>query len=81
MKNQKLGPMAALLLTGISFASCSHEPAPSIPYPNDGVLPPHQQEAVGKMPRVVVMTYQGKVDLLFQPDASCKIVAPKVNRT
>ena len=27
-----------------------------LPYPNDGVLTPHQQEAVGHMPRVVVMT-------------------------
>ena len=49
-------------LLALAATSCNQQQAASSePYPNDGVLTPHQQESVGKLPRVVVMT-DGEVD-------------------
>ena len=56
MKTQSGIYLTALLLAGALTSSCSRQAPEPLPYPNDGVLTPHQQEAVGHMPRVVVMT-------------------------
>ena len=56
MKTQSGIYLTALLLAGALTTSCSRQAPEPLPYPNDGVLTPHQQEAVGRMPRVVVMT-------------------------
>ena len=56
MKTQSNIFLTALLLSGALTTSCSRQAPEPLPYPNDGVLTPHQQEAVGHMPRVVVMT-------------------------
>ena len=56
MKTQSGIYLTALLLAGALTSSCSRQAPEPLPYPNDGVLAPHQQEAVGHMPRVVVMT-------------------------
>lgn len=48
----KIGLFAASLML---LTSCTDQKT-SEAYPNDGVLAPHQQTAVGQLPRVVVMT-------------------------
>ncbi len=56
MKKPNFCKVISLLLAGTALTACTQQTAESLPYPNDGVLVPHQKEAVGKTPRVVVMT-------------------------